>query len=267
MQITAPAPIIYLPENLWSFFTRPGRELLIRVLNIEGKTLHLELGGEKFQARIGGTLTPESFTVGEVLRVKVAKTGNPIVLQVITPEKEKGKVQFLYLVSTKLAEKPLNKEVFQKDVNFLTTFIKDLIGVTKKEKKETIDKELKELFGDKIKTFRFLFRDEKIIIPFVFNDEKSWGFLELGEPKEEQDKIKLFYFKMFFEYLGLMECFLSYLGNEVYVDIYFANRESFNLAKEELRNLEKIFYSYKIPAKINLNMQEILPGQILEKEG
>jgi len=53
MQITAPAPIIYLPENLWSFFSRPGRELLIKVLNIEGKTLYLELGGEKFQARIG----------------------------------------------------------------------------------------------------------------------------------------------------------------------------------------------------------------------
>lgn len=267
MQITAPAPIIYLPENLWSLFTRPGKELLIRVLNVEGKTLHLELGGEKFQARIGGTLLPENFTVGEVLRVKVAKTGNPIILQIISPEKEAGEVKFLYLISAKLAEKPLNRESFQKDVNLLTAFIKDLVGITKREEKEVSDKELRELFGDKIKSFKFVYKDEKVIIPFVFNDERSWGFLELSEPKEEGNKIKLFYFKIFFEYLGLLECFLSYMGKEVYVDLYFANRESFEFAKSELKNLESLFYSYKVPAKINLNMQEILPGQILEKEG
>jgi hypothetical protein len=267
MQITAPAPIIYLPENLWSLFTRPGRELLIRVLNIEGKTLYLELGGEKFQARIGGTLTSENFTVGEVLKVRVAKTGNPIILQIISPEKEAEELKFLYLINAKLAEKAINKEVFQKDFNLLATFIKDLVGVTNKEKKETIDKELKDLFGEKIKSLNIFYKDEKIVIPFVFSDERSWGFLELGEPKEEQGKIKLFYFKMFFEYLGLMECFLSYMGNEIFIDLYFANRESFELAKDEIKNLENLLLSYKIPTKISMNMGEILPGQLLKKEG
>jgi hypothetical protein len=138
MQITAPAPIIYLPENLWSFFTRPGRELLIRVLNIEGKTLYLELGGEKFQARIGGTLTSENFTVGEVLKVRVAKTGNPIILQIISPEKEAEELKFLYLINAKLAEKSINKEVFQKDFNLLATFIKDLVRATNQEKKKLL---------------------------------------------------------------------------------------------------------------------------------
>lgn len=267
MQITAPAPIIYLPENLWSFFTRPGRELLIKVLNIEGKTLYLELGGEKFQARIGGTLIPENFTIGEVLRVRVAKTGNPIILQVLSPEKETGKLNFLYLISAKLAEKSMNKEVFQKDITLLTTFIKDLVRVKEKEEKEVTDKELKELFGEKIKSFKFIYKDEKIVIPFIFNDERSWGFLELGEPKEEHGKIKLFYFRIFFEYLGLMECYLSYLDKEVYVDLYFANKDSFKIAKSEIKKLENLFYSYKIPVKINLNMQKISPGQLLEMEG
>ncbi len=268
MQITAPAPIIYLPENLWSFFTRPGRELLIRVVNIEGKTLYLELGGEKFQARIGGTLLPENFSIGEVLRVRVAKTGNPIILRIITPEKELGGLKFLYIVSSKLAEKSINKENFQKDISLLTAFIKDLIETTRKEEKEmNTNKELKDLFGDKIKSFKFMYKDEKIVIPFVFNDDRSWGFLELGEPKEEGDKIKLFYFKMFFEYLGLLECFLSYWDREIYVDLYFANKDSFEFVKKEVKNLESLFYSYKIPAKVSLNMEEILPGQILEKEG
>ncbi len=267
MQITAPAPIIYLPENLWSFFTRPGRELLIRVVNIEGKTLYLELGGEKFQARIGGTLLPENFTIGEVLRVRVAKTGNPIILQIITPEKELGGLKFLYIISAKLTEKTISKENFQKDISLLTAFIRDLVEINKKEEKEVDNKELKDLFGDKIKSFKFMYKDEKIVIPFVFNDDRSWGFLELGEPKEEGDRIKLFYFKMFFEYLGLLECFLSYWNREVYVDLYFANRDSFEFAKREIKNLENLFYSYKIPGKINLNIQEIFPGQILEKEG
>lgn len=267
MQITAPIPVIYLPENLWSLFTRPGKELLIRVLNIEGKNLYLELGGEKFQARIGGTLVPEDFAIGEILRVKVVKTGTPIILQVIAPEKEKSELQFLYLISTKLGEKALNKDIFQKNINILTAFLKDLTEIATKEKKEFTERELKNLLGDKIKSFSFLLKGEEIIIPFIFEDERSWGFLELKEPKEIQGKVRLFCFKIFFEYLGLIECFLSYLGNEVYVDMYFVNKDSFELAQQEFKNLEKLFYFYKIPARINLILQEILPGQILEKEG
>jgi len=72
---------------------------------------------------------------------------------------------------------------------------------------------------------------------------------------------------MFFEYLGLMECFLSYMENEVFIDLYFANRESFEFAKEEIKSLENLFLLYKIPAKISINMGEILPGQLLKKEG
>ncbi|PMP95541.1 MAG: hypothetical protein C0169_05375, partial [Thermodesulfobacterium geofontis] len=160
-----------------------------------------------------------------------------------------------------------NKEIFQKDFNLLATFIKDLVGATKKERKETIDKELKDLFGDKIKSLNIFYKDEKIVIPFVFSDERSWGFLELGEPKEEKDKIKLFYFKMFFEYLGLMECFLGYTGKEIFVELYFANKESFEFAKEEIKNLESLFTGYKISTKISVNIKEILPGQLLKKEG
>lgn len=267
MQITAPAPIIYLPENLWSFFTKPGKELLIKVINIKGKTLYLELGGEKFQARIGGTLIPEDFTVGEILRVKVTKTGNPIILQILSSTKEKPEFNFLYLISNKFVEKPLNKEVFQKDLGLLTTFIKEIIGSYQKEKREINDKELKELLGEKIKVFELLYKNDKIIIPFAFHEERSWGFLELSEPKEEQNKIKIFYLKIFLEYLGLLECFLGYSDKEIYVDFYISNKEAFEVIKTEIKNLERLFYFHKIPSKINVNLQEISPGQIIEKAG
>jgi len=64
-----------------------------------------------------------------------------------------------------------------------------------------------------------------------------------------------------------MECYLSYLDKEVYVDLYFANKDSFKIAKSEIKKLENLFYSYKILVKINLNMQKISPGQLLEMEG
>ncbi|MDK2861912.1 MAG: hypothetical protein PWP33_1115, partial [Thermodesulfobacterium sp.] len=99
MQITAPAPILYLPENLWFLFSRPGRELVIRVVGIEGKTLNLELGGEKFQAKIAGTVNPEDFKVGENIRVKVLQTGNPVVLQVVSGEKTSSDLKILYILS------------------------------------------------------------------------------------------------------------------------------------------------------------------------
>lgn len=103
MQITAPLPIYYLPENLWSLFSKPGRELTVKVLQIEGKLLYLELGGYKFQARLAGTLNPEDFRPGDLLKVKVLKSEGPVVLEVFGSSKESEEVKILYLL---VREKP-----------------------------------------------------------------------------------------------------------------------------------------------------------------
>ncbi len=266
MQITAPSPIIYLPENLWSLFTKPGRELLVRVLNIEGKTLDLELGGEKFQARIGGTINPEDFKIGETIRVKVIKTGNPIVLQVISEKKEASDLKLFYLVA-KGFEKEITKHIFlRKDLNLLATFVNEVI---KRDKKEITDKDknLKELFGDNIKNLKIIYQQDKIVFPFIFNDERSWGYLEFGAPEKRKGRIKLFYLKFYFEYLGLVECYISYLESEIYVEFYFVNQEAYKIAKKEYKILENMLVSQKIYCKIEINMKEIFPGYLLEKKG
>ena len=87
MRVTAPAPVTFLPENLFSLFSRPGRELTVRIVQIEGKTLTLETGGEKFQARIAGTLLPEDFRPGETLRVRVLSSGPPVLLHLVEGER------------------------------------------------------------------------------------------------------------------------------------------------------------------------------------
>ncbi len=266
MQITAPSPIIYLPENLWSLFTRPGRELLVRVLNIEGKTLDLELGGDKFQARIGGTVNPEDFRIGETIRVRVVKTGHPIVLQIISEEKETSDLKLFYVLA-KESNVDVNKEIFfKKDLNLLASFIGEVLKGDKKEIKEE-DKHLKKIFGDKIKSLKIIYQHDRMIFPFVFSDERSWGYLELGTPEERKGRVKLFYMKFYFEYLGLVECYISYLNKDIFLEFYFANKEAYEVAKKEAKFLKNLLVSQKIYCKIEINMEEISPGYLLEKTG
>ncbi len=267
MQITAPAPIIYLPENLWSLFTRPGRELVIRVIGVEGKTLFLDLGGEKFQARIGGSLNPQDFVPGQQIKVRVSQVGYPIVLQIVSEEKkETSELQLLYLLLHKDQDLPQEKRV-SKDVSLLSTFLKELVEEKKASRatKETKKEKLEEFLGDKIKGFKILYEEDKVILPFIFNDEKSWGYLEIGVPEKKGKKIKLFFFKLFMEFLGMVEGLLGYESKNLWLDLSFSNKKALEEAKGELSELKKRFSFYNVSVKINLNYKEVAPGQLISK--
>ncbi len=271
MQITAPAPIIYLPENLWSFFVQPGRELLIRVLGVEGKTLNLELGGEKFQARIGGTLNPEDFRPGQLLRVRIARTGNPVVLQLIPEEAETPEtteLKLLYLLIEKGVEEKKQSAFIKRDVEIIAEFIGNFLkGVERTKNKGNEKHHLKKILGERVKALEIYYDNEKIVFPFLFADSRSWGYLELGEPEKKGKKIKIFYLKLFLEYLGLIEGIFGYEGREVFVDLFFANKMAFETAKKELIELKKQLSFYRVFAKINLDVKEIEPGYLIKREG
>ncbi|QER42120.1 hypothetical protein F1847_04930 [Thermodesulfobacterium sp. TA1] len=265
MQITAPAPILYLPENLWFLFNRPGRELIIKVLGIEGKTLNLELGGEKFQARIAGAINPEDFKVGENIKVKVLQTGNPVVLQVISGEKISSDLKILYLISQVGKREGEQKFHVKEELNLLSTLLTDLF-VKKDKKTKSLEEGIKELLGDKVKSSALVYQEDKLFIPFLFNDERSWGYVELGPPQERKGKVKLFYLKFYGEYLGLVECFISYDEREILLELYFYNQEAYELAKKEYKNLKDLFILNQIQFIIKLYLEESLPGYILEKQ-
>ncbi len=266
MQITGPLPIYYLPENLWSYFTRPGRELTVRVLQIEGKLLYLEFGGYKFQARLAGTLNPEDFKPGELLRVKVLKSEGPIVLEVLGSSKESEEVKLLYLLAK---EKPLlniPRESSTKELRVLSEVLKELILRGEKDKKTPL-KDLDEVIGKNIKMSDFIIEEDRVFIPFVFLDEKSWGYIELPVPEEKGDRVKVFVLKLFFQYLGLVEAIFSYSPNFIYVDLYFSENTAYNLAKEELVDLKKELSLLEKSIKINLSKKETKPGFFLERVG
>ena len=266
MQITGPLPIYYLPENLWSYFTRPGRELTVRVLQIEGKLLYLEFGGYKFQARLAGTLNPEDFKPGELLRVKVLKSEGLIVLEVLGSSKESEEVKLLYLLAKEKPSLNIPRESSTKELRVLSEVLKELILRGEKDKKSPL-KDLNEVIGKNIKMSDFIIEEDRVFIPFVFLDEKSWGYIELPVPEEKGDKVKVFVLKLFFQYLGLVEAIFSYSPNFIYLDLYFSENTAYNLAKEELVVLKKELSLLEKSVKINLSKKETRPGFFLERVG
>jgi hypothetical protein len=233
------------------------------VVGVEGKSLFLELGGDRFQARVGGTLTPEDFRLGQQIKVRVSQVGYPIVLQIIPEEKESSDLKLLYLLMHK--EKSLShQEGVVKDVGLFSTFLKELVeekATPKGSKKE----KLEEFFGDKIKALKVVYQNDKVILPFIFSDEKSWGFLEIGIPEKKGNRVKLFFFKLFMEFLGLIEGILGYGDRQLWIDLYFSNKSALEEAKKELVDLKNRFSFFELSAKINLNYKEVTPGHLISK--
>lgn len=267
MQITAPFPIFYLPENLWSLFSRPGRELTVRVLQIEGKLLHLELGGHKFQARISGSLSPEDFKIGELIKVRVAKTEGPIVLEVLEGQQGKREARFLYLL-VKRGE-AINIEAFQKrqKFNFIVNFFKLLSEKKWVEEEDPLRRGLEDLLGKEIKISDFILEDDRLFLPFIFRDDKSWGYIEILTPEEKAGKIRALLLKLFLEYLGLVEASFWYQDNHIEIELFFSEREALEFAKEYLADLRADLSFFTKFVKIILEKKDVIPGQILSKIG
>ncbi len=104
-------------------------------------------------------------------------------------------------------------------------------------------------------------------MPFIFLDEKSWGFLELPIPEEKGNKVKILVLKLFFQYLGLVETIFYYSSEAIYIDLNFSENTAYMLAKEELQNLRTELSFLKKDIKINVLKKETRPGIFLEKVG
>lgn len=267
MQITAPTPIYYLPENLWSLFTRPGRELVMRVLEIEGKFLYLEMGGYKFQARLAGTLNPEDFKPGELIKVKVLKSEGPVVLELLGSSKESSEVNLLYLMVKEDLSKPQRQPQLSKELSLLSEMFKRVLERFESKDKAKTQKGLEDLFGEEIRISDFVLEEDRLFLPFLFKEEKSWGYLELIIPEEKGDRVKLFLLKLFFKYLGMVEAIFCYTKDSVEVDIFFAEKKAWEFARNYLLELKKdLSFSGKL-VKINFEKKEIYPGYFFNKVG
>ncbi len=266
MQITAPVPIYYLPENLWNLFTRPGRELLMRVLQVEGKFLYLEMGGYKFQARLGGTLNPEDFKPGELIRVRVVRSESPLLLEIIDKPKGEGVPPILYLL---VREAPGKREASSKayqELGILGELLKGFSKIGEKEKDRS-PKFLEEILGKDIKFSEPFLEEDRIFMPFLLGEERSWGYLEILIPEEKGEKVRLFILKLFLDYLGMVETIFYYSKAGLEVDLFFSDKRALELAKSNLLELKRNLSFSSKSVKINLEKKEVVPGQLLERVG
>lgn len=266
MQITGPSPIYYLPENLWSLFSRPGREVTVRVLQIEGKLLYLELGGYRFQARLTGNLLPEEFRPGEVIRLKVVNTEGPIILQVLDHPKVRGTHHFLYLLVSNKRKMQAEEGSISKEWVLFRELLKGFQGSSEASERR-LPQNLEDLLGKEIKFVEFYVEDDRLFIPFVLRDEKSWGYLEIAPTLEGAERVKIFILTLFLQYLGYLKAVFSYTENDLEVDLLFAEPNTYRLAKEYLQELRsELSFSGKF-VKITLEQRTLTPGHIFELRG
>ncbi|MEN3038900.1 MAG: hypothetical protein ABDI07_07090 [Candidatus Kryptonium sp.] len=267
MQVTAPSPIFYLPENLWSLLTRQGRELTVRVLQIEGKLLYLELGGHRFQARIAGTLNPEDFRSGDLLKVRVTQSEGPVVLEIV--ESSRGGIEkaLLYLLGR---AKDIGVEASShkfKEISVLATLLKSFTERAKTKEKSTPKIALEDILGGDIQTSDLFFEEDRILIPFTLRDHRSWGYIEILSPEERNDKIRLFALNLFLEYLGYIKALFSYNDNHIEIELWVSENDTLEFFKEHMVDLKRdLSFSSKF-VKINIEKRNVLPGKILDKIG
>ncbi len=261
MRVTAPAPVTYLPETLFLLFSRPGRELTVRVIEVEGKTLTLEAGGERFQARIAGTLFPEDFRPGESVRVRVVSSGPPVLLQIVEserlPQAEARLLQVIHVVQ-KLAPEVVRR---LKGVSERPN-VEDLVSV--------FVKLLEEDSPEKDSVQRVFIQERSLFVPFVFSDKVSWGLLEIGrEPKEGKGaSSSMYYLRLFLSELGLVEAFLLLQGvSKLSIRFYFSRDEALELARAHVAELKKELGERGFYSEISLEKSHYEPGVIIAYEG
>ena len=270
MRVTLPAPVAYLPENLLILFERPGRELTVRVIEVEGKTLTLEAGGERFQARLAGALVPEDFRPGETVRVRVLSAGPPVVLHLIegsgvsrVQERLADLVRLIQGRALPVPEGPLVSE--RPDLSSLLTFLLQAVGERPEEDKAP-RREAKAAETPLTQTLLHLWKGGGLILPFFFADRLSWGFLEADREKE-RPRERYIYLRLFLGNLGLMEAFLRLQGSQLKVDFLFSREEALTLARKEVINLRRELAERGFWPEISLEKAYHEPGALLAREG
>jgi len=267
IQAPPATPVYFLPEHLFSLLSRPGRELTVRVLQVEGKMLYLELGGDKFQAKIAGTFNPEDFRVGEILRVRVESTEPEIVLRLISPHKRSYDLLLMVSVLRKdQRDRAYSPEIAKEESGRLFSLIREAVAFAEK-KIERKDKEEEDYNFTKIKFKEPTYTENKLLLPLIFPEGSGWGYFEFAVPEEKEGKIKLFSLRMFFPYLGLIEANFYLKSEHIQIFLDFSNKESLIFAQNYLNELREVLSTKRGLINIYLQHKTLEPGYLFESRG
>ncbi|WP_022852796.1 hypothetical protein [Thermodesulfatator atlanticus] len=281
--IRGPLPISLrnIPQGLIEILT-PGRAFTARVETIEGRLLTLFVGNEKLEAMLAEHLPQNLFKPGQVIRLKVASLGPPLVLTIET----KGEKDIKPLL--KHTSQTLLKLLPQEEQNFKLLDIFKWQSASPKKAKEALfflvdhffktlskDSSAKQTKGD-AKKFRLeirehflkLWQEGQFVIPFLFGDRVSWSYLyEDREIAFAKPGVRSFLLVLFLSRLGYLEARFNLSPKLLLLEISFARDEALAKARKALSSLYEMFSSCEDKVIIKLNTLDAYPGQMLRLRG
>ncbi len=270
LRVSAPATVRFLPESLYSLFSRPGKILEAKVETIEGRLVSLFVGEERLEALLSPEVSPKSLHPGQRVHLRVVKTGPPVVLSLLSvKEREEQLVsKFLKLMPKFLALKALpfpDKE----EKPFLETLIVNLLASSKEKSKQ--GKESAHLSRasqkNEIRTLLHKIWEESFFfIPFAFPDRLSWGVIEKADQPQETGQT--FRLRLLLSRLGLLEVVFWFSPSGPFrLTILVAREESLELIQDSLSELYEALKAFYPHLHLETGLLETIPGLFLTKEG
>lgn len=263
-----------VPDTIRDLF-RPGEVVTARVETLAGKLLTLWVGNERLEALLSDGIPPQLLRPGQKIRLKVVELGPPVVLSLsYEAPKEKDPLQwlprFLQVLAREIPQKgPLapglpgeTTESRPRDF-FLKGFFLFLESVSNRPEREgpSLDKS-KETRDLLLKWWQ----ENSLVVPFLFGDRVSWGYLcEEKGPSEARD-FSLFILRLFLPRLGFMEAHFGWARDFLEVGLYFVRAETLRLARKELSFLQTALGSLRPKVVVKCEELSVSPGILLAQE-
>ncbi len=270
LRVTAPATVKFLPESLYSLFSRPGKILEAKVETIEGRLVSLFVGEERLEALLSPEVSPKSLHPGQRVRLRVVKTGPPVVLSLLSvkEEEEQPVSKLLKLMPKFLALKALPL-LNKKEKPSLETLLVNLLASSKEKSKQgkegsylsrsSQEKEIRALLHK-------IWEEGLFFIPFAFPDRLSWGVLERAD--QAQKAGQAFRLRLLLSRLGLLEVVFWFSPSGPFrLSILVAREESLKLIQDSLAELYEALKAFYPHLHLETGLLETIPGLFLTKEG
>ncbi len=263
-----------VPDTIRDLF-RPGEVITARVETLAGKLLTLWVGNERLEALLSDGIPPRLLKPGQKIRLKVVELGPPLVLSLsYEAPKEKDPLQWLPRLLQVLARETPQKGPLSPDLQgeiaergprelFLKSFFLFLESVTNRPEKGDPS-------GDKSKETRDLFfkwwQENFLVVPFLFGDKVSWGYLCEEKCPSRAGDFSLFILRLFLPRLGFMEAHFGWARDFLEVGLYFVRAETLRLARKELSFLQTALGSLRPKVVVKCEELSVSPGILLAQE-
>ncbi len=274
LKVSLPLSTQFFTENLSKLFTQPGEILEAKVETISGRLITLLVGQERVEALLTPDVSPHMLRPGQKVRLKVVRTGNPVVLSLRLPptplpgKELKAQIQELIkaLVTHKAAQKPLSTPI-KLETLFAQALrhLEDQASTPEKAKalrpQDPAHPNLRPL-GQLL----HLWEAGVFFLPLSFPDQVSWGTFEEETPKARKGT-RVFRLRLFLSRLGALEIVFFLKDAQLDVQILCARGEALERVQKALPSLYQGLKTCYPQLKLDYGLLEPKLGSLLARAG